>query len=310
MSSSPKDEPLNVVNVTRDVRKLRRLTVNARFMSQAKYSQLVDNIRRDGCLTSVPLIWAEPGHPEGGELILSGNHRCNAAQDAGVYMIDCKMINNPDLSKARRIAMQLAHNAIDGEDDPATLAQLYEEIDDVDWRGYAGLDDKELQLLEKVNLESLSEANLEFTTVQIVFLPAELEAARACLNDIPTSADETWLAARRDYETTLDALTSVHGAHNVGNVATAFGIMLQVFERHLTDLADGYDDGTDIPRHKGSVGLETVFGSRAIPAADAIVLRRALKFAEDHGEIEAGKGWQLIARLAEAYLAGEKAWRG
>ncbi|MFC1418715.1 ParB N-terminal domain-containing protein [Streptacidiphilus cavernicola] len=262
--------------VKRNPADLTRLEVNARYMTQAQYQRLVDNVRRDGCLTSVPLIWAEPGLPEGRERILSGNHRTDAARDAGLEEIDCMLLDGP-LASARRIAVQLSHNAINGQDDAATLAQLYEEIDDVDWRDYAGLDDKTLQLLDKVELQSLSEANLDFATVQLVFLPHERDAATAALEAARLSADSTWLAARRDYEPALDALAAVHAAHNVGNVATAFGIVLSVFEAHLEDLKAGFVDRLGQPLHKGAVGWEAVFASRAVPAADAARVLAAAK---------------------------------
>jgi hypothetical protein len=221
-------------------RTLTRLPVNAWFMRQEEYQRLVANIRRDGCLTSLPLIYAGEGeYAEDHELVLSGNHRTNAAVDADLPRIKCELIE-ARLPKDRLIALQLAHNAIAGEDDPATLKQLYDEIENIDWRSYAGLDDKELDLLNQVSLEGISEANLNFQTINLLFLPHEADEAKAAFEQAGRYGDATWLAAYRDYTTTLDALASAHVAHKVGNVATALGIVIAVFERHLTDLqADG-----------------------------------------------------------------------
>ncbi|MFR9675787.1 ParB N-terminal domain-containing protein [Streptomyces sp. TR02-1] len=300
------DGTLSTTIVKRDPRRLRRLQVNAQYMDQTMYQQLVANIRRDGCLTSVPLVWDGGGqYPEGEEIVLSGNHRTDAAVDADVEEVDCMLVTGP-ISKARSIAMQISHNALVGDSDASTLASLYEEIDEVDWRGYAGLDDKTLDLMEKVDLQSLSEANLDFATVMLMFLPHEKQSAEAAFDQGRTSADATWLAAREDYEPTLDALASVHAAHNVGNVATALGIVLRVFENHLEDLREGWVDGDSLePKHTGHVGIETVFGSRTMPAKSATVLNRAVRRAEDSGDVERGKGWQLMERLAADYLSAE-----
>jgi hypothetical protein len=312
MGGVPKKQPpppaatpaLNRRMVRRDPKRLTRLPVNARFMAHEEYQRLVDNVRRDGCLTSVPLLYAGAGeYAEGEELILSGNHRCDAAVDAGLAEIDAMVIDQK-LDKAQLVAIQLSHNAIAGQDDPATLKQLYDEIDDVDWRSYAGLDDKELELLDKVDLEGLSEANLDFQTITVVFLPSELDSARAALEAAGKFGDGAWLAAYRDYNTTLDALASVHAAHKVGNIATALGIVLAVFEAHLTDLQGGYLDPDGQPTHKGDVGLETVFGTRTVPAPAAATLARALRAAERSGDVEPGKAWQWLAALAETYLGG------
>ncbi|GAA3027420.1 ParB N-terminal domain-containing protein [Streptosporangium longisporum] len=289
--------------VRRDPRRLTRLPVNARFMRKEEYDRLVANVRRDGCLTSVPLIYSGGEHDEHEELILSGNHRCDAAVDAGVFEIDAMLIDEP-LSDQQLIALQLSHNAIAGEDDPATLKHLYEQLDDVDWRAYSGLDDADLQLLAEVTAEGLSEANLDFATVQLIFLPAELEAARTAFNDTRFGQDETWLAARADYAQTLDTLASTHAAHRVGNVATALHAILTIVERHLGDLQDGYTSPQGEPLHAGRVGLETVLGARTLPAPAAITLNKAIARAEGLGEIPQGQGWQLLERLAGEYLSG------
>ena len=197
---------LETESVRRRLVELKSLEVNARFMRQETYQRLVENLREDGTLTSAPLIYSGDGeYPEGHELILSGNHRIQAGIDAGIVEADCLLIRQT-LPQARQTALQLSHNAVEGEDDLAILKQLYEGIDEVDWRGYAGLDDKTLELLDKVELESLSEANLDFHTIQLVFLPPEADAARAALDSLTRSVDETWLAAYADSNKTLDAL--------------------------------------------------------------------------------------------------------
>lgn len=289
--------------VQRRLADLTLLPLNAQVMPKETYDQLVFNLRADGYLTSTPLIYSGEGeYAEGHELVLSGNHRVQAALDAGIEEANFLLIEQK-LPEARRIAIELSHNALTGEPDLAILKQRYEAIDDVDWRGYAGLDDKTLDLLGKVDVESLSEANLNFHTVSLVFLPAEADAARDALDLIGKSADEQWLAAYRDYLPVLDALASVHSAHNVGNVATAFGILVALAEKHLTDLQEGYlDPGSAEPKHKGHVGLEVVLGSRTVPAATAAALTRAIKAATDAGEIEGGKPWQLLDKMIADYL--------
>lgn len=289
--------------VARRLADLTPLEVNARFMPQETYQRLVDNLRADGALTSTPLIYAGDGeYPTGHELILSGNHRVAAAVDAGIEEGWCLLVDQ-HIPNARQRALQLSHNAIEGQDDLAILKQLYESIDDIDLRGYAGLDDKTLELLDKVDLESLSEANLDFHTVQLVFLPAEADTARAALDTLTRSVDETWLAAYRDYNQVLDSLASAHSSHNIGNVATALGVLIALVERHLTDLQDGYlAPESPEPRHKGHVGLEVVFGSRTVPAATAAALTRALRAAVDSGTVEPGKPWQLLDQMLADYL--------
>ena len=84
----PESEPLENVNKQLAATSVRIAMVpigqcdllekNARFMRAEQYQRLVSNVKRDGCLTSVPFA------VKNGErfLILSGNHRVQAAKDA------------------------------------------------------------------------------------------------------------------------------------------------------------------------------------------------------------------------------------
>ncbi len=160
-----------------DPRRLKLLDVNARFMPHEQYNRLVENIRRDGALTSVPFcalykfleddseieFWRDDQTNEDFPVweVLSGNHRTMASIDAQLPTITVMVTDEP-MDEDKRIAFQLAHNAIEGEDDPAILRELYEKISNVDDKIYSGLDDKTLDLLEQVQPLSMSESNLTF----------------------------------------------------------------------------------------------------------------------------------------------------
>lgn len=290
------------VPVRRRLADLTLLTVNARYMTQSQFARLVSNLREDGHLTSTPLIYGGEGeYPEGHELVLSGNHRVRAGLEAGIEEAWFLLIDQP-LPGARQIGMQLTHNAVEGQDDLAILKHLYDSIDDIDIRAYAGLDDKTLELLDQIDAESIAEANLDFYTISLVFLPTEADHARKVLDTLGKQADETWLARYAEATATLDALAAAHSAHNVGNVATAMGLLVKVVEAHLTDLQKGYfDPSSDTPRHPGHVGLEVVLGSRTVPSVTAVALTRALKHAVEQRLVERDKPWQLIDLMLAAY---------
>jgi hypothetical protein len=291
--------PLNIRLRQVDPRTLKLLDVNARFFPKETYDTLVRNVKRDGALTSVPLVY-----PADADLVLSGNHRVMAAVEANLPTITVMDVLD-EQSRDELIARQLSHNAIVGQDDPATLKALYDQIEDVDWRDYSGLDDKALDLMTDADLSSLSEANLDFAVVQLVFLPAELDRAREALDNAHAmiTADERWLARFGDYEKTLDALQSAHLAWRVGNVATAFGGILDVFEAHLTDLAAGFLDGTGEPARDGPAPLEAVLGTRVIPTDAAAVLNRAIEKMIRAGDVPADNRVRALELLAANYLA-------
>jgi hypothetical protein len=214
------------------------LEKNARFMRVEQYKRLVENIRRDGCLTSVPFAirHAQPG---GGDryTILSGNHRVKAAKDAGLAEV-MVLYSDRDLSHAQQVAIQLSHNAIAGQDDLAILRELYDEINDVALKEYSGLDDVVLGRMEPPELDPLSEKGLEYRIVSIAFLPEEVERADKLFAKIMEQAtgDRTWINRRADYDRMLDALTVAKEAAGVKNTATAFGLLLDLVENHFDEI--------------------------------------------------------------------------
>uniref|UniRef100_A0AAU2V6U5 ParB/Srx family N-terminal domain-containing protein n=1 Tax=Streptomyces sp. NBC_00003 TaxID=2903608 RepID=A0AAU2V6U5_9ACTN len=287
-----------------DPRDLTLLDVNARFMRHEQFQRLAANIREDGHLTSTPLVWNDAA--SGRRIVLSGNHRTKAAIEAGLASIFWLEVDDP-LPRQKQIALQLSHNAITGEDDPATLKALYEELEDVSMRLYSGLDDKTLELLEEVSVPSLAEANLEFATVSIVFLPDEKEAAEEALETArkATSADARWLARMEQYEAVLDALDTTKAAHNIGNVAAAFAIILNVFERHLGELTEGwYDPAAELATRKGTAPIETVLATRTMPADAAAIVQQAIDKMIRTEDIPADQRWRALELWAADYLAG------
>jgi tetratricopeptide (TPR) repeat protein len=286
-----------------DPRGLTLLDLNARYMTHEQYARLVANLQADGALTSTPLVWNDQA--TGRRIVLSGNHRTKAAIDAGLQTIGWLEIDQP-LPRQRQVALQLSHNAITGQDDPAMLRELFEELEDIAEREYSGLDDKTLELLESVSVESLNEADLDYASVQILFLPGEKDAALEAFEHAAElgKADARWLAGIDQYEPALDALESAKAAHNVGNIATALGLVLGVFEAHLGDLRDGwYDPDIGEARHKGRVPIESLLATRTMPAAAAAVVAQAITKAEKAGDLDGSELWRVLEMWATGYLA-------
>ena len=294
---------MNIRTIEIDPCEIKLLELNARYMKHEEFKRLVENVRRDGQLTSAPFLCLEP---DGRYRCLSGNHRTKAAIEAGLQSIVCFVTDDP-LTEDQKIAIQLSHNSISGQDDPATLKQLYESILDVDMKKYSGLDDKTLELLDKFSSVSISEANLTYQTLSIVFLPDELQAAKQTLKEAlecskrAKSADEIWLARFSEYDAWLDAQEAASSAYNVKNVATAIGLILHVFERNSAQLAEGWENDSQAKRF---VPVESVIGRGKIPVESAKTIRKAIDRMVGRGEVPKDKMWEALQRLAEEYLEG------
>jgi hypothetical protein len=206
-------------------------------MRVEQYKRLVENIRRDGCLTSVPFAIrhaGSTGSPQDDRYtILSGNHRVKAAKDAGLSEV-LVLYSDRELSHAQQVAIQLAHNSIAGQDDLAILRELYDEINDVALKEYSGLDDVVLGKMNPPDLDPLSEKGLEYRIVSIAFLPDEVDRAEKLFAKVLEQAigDRTWINRYADYDRFLDALTAAKAAAGVKNTATAFGLLLDMAETY------------------------------------------------------------------------------
>lgn len=204
-------------------------------MTREQFTRLVENIRADGVLTSVPFACRDE---DGGYTVLSGNHRVEAAIEAGLAEIPLMVTDDP-LPEQRRIAVQLAHNAVVGKDDPAVLAQLWGRLESVDWKQYAGLDDEVLAQLEKVTPASISESNLRHRVVAFLFLPTEVEEVDAAFDAAhkEVGAEGVYLAAMPEFDRLLNAFAEVEKRAKVRNRAAALRLILDVFDRNASQLA-------------------------------------------------------------------------
>ena len=278
-------------------RELKLLEINARFMKHEEFSKLVNNVKRDKALTSVPFCCLDD---DGKWLVLSGNHRVQAAVEAGLEEIQV-MVTKESLTKSQRIGIQLSHNSIAGQDDMAILKELYEAIDDFEYKEYCGLDDKTLQLMEQVGKESLSAFGFEYQVLNLTFLPSEIKEIAKVIKDVKkeVSQNKTLLARYEDYDKFLDSMDEISAAKNIRNVATVFKAMLDIVSKHKDELKEYWID--DEVR-KDYSPMDQVFGRSTINVQDARVISKAMDKLTSEGKLNKNEKEKAMVILAEAYL--------
>ncbi|MEW6115646.1 MAG: ParB/Srx family N-terminal domain-containing protein [Nitrospirota bacterium] len=217
-----------------DPRELTLLEKNARYMTHEMFQNLVTNIKRDGGLSSLPLVYYEK---DGRKIVLSGNHRVQAAVAAEVPWILILRIDR-ELSRQEQVAIQLSHNAIEGKDDPVVLKGLWGEILDIDLKLYAGLDSETLKELEKMQFATISEAAPDFKQMVMMFLPEELEELKQLIEGIDHffSGDVNYVAAREHYEHVFKMLVEIKEKFNIVNNPTAFMKMVEMAKLYMEGL--------------------------------------------------------------------------
>lgn len=217
-------EPIETRLVEGDPRDLTALPRNARKMSSQQFNRLVDNIKRDGCLTSTPLVY-----PKDGKLIvLSGNHRTKAAVAAGLQRIQWLQIEG-ELTEERLVAIQLSHNAITGEDDPNLLRELYESMGVME-KLYSGLTDADFGDLDALDLTKLTIGSPRYREVSLMFLEEDQELFLGMMEQLAKRGPKlTRFHARlADFEKFENALVTVQDELKVFNQAMSIALMAEL----------------------------------------------------------------------------------
>lgn len=200
---------------------------NARYMTADQMRRLSDNLKLDRALTSTILVYPE----ENGKklAVLSGNHRSEAAIKAGLKKVPVIVIQTA-LNRERRQAIQLSHNAINGQDDPNLLKKIYENLS-MAGKAYSGLTDDYFKLLEKIDIDGLSLGGPKYEEVTLLFLPSEKEAFMEQIARLEKVKDgnAVLLAHYEDFFTLFNTIVEVKQFKNVFNSAVAI--------RQLADLA-------------------------------------------------------------------------
>ena len=186
---------------------------NARFFKRETFRQLRDNIASDKRLSSVPLCYR---HEDGRLEVLSGNHRVKASMEAKIPVILVLVITE-NLDQSRRIAIQLSHNALVGDDDQSILANLWSKIETVKDKLYSGLDSEVTRELGEVELVNFATPQVPAHMVTFMFTDGEKEQ----LSEI------------------LDMLAN-RGVLSMKEIYTAFGYstVTSGFRRCIVDLMD------------------------------------------------------------------------
>ncbi len=209
---------------------LRLLEKNARYMRGDQFARLVENLRRDGCLTSAPLV-----HRVGEQLeVISGNHRVSAAIKAGIAEADVIEVISP-LTREQFVGLQLSHNAVTGQDDPAILRSLYDELDFA-WKEYSGLTDDAFDI-DELDTSVLRVDKPFYQELTFSFLPGDAEMVAGWLDKIAGSKKaekRRMVGCYADFDIFFAGLLAVKAAKGVRNTAVALRLMAELAGEALT----------------------------------------------------------------------------
>jgi len=272
-----------------DVSLIREQDKNAHLMKPEMFRQLSENIKKRGGLESLPFC-ALTDKVE----MISGHHRLRAAKEAGLKEI-IVLLDTTGLTRSQIAAKQLAHNAINGFDDPSMLKEIAKMITDVDdmIESFIGKDILGEPLAE---LDKLLSPTLDFDwkQIQFVFIPHQLKNLELFVEKTGGSFDFVGAAHVEQYEKLMDSLQKYQNFKNVKNLGTAINAMMEAANREME--AAEYD-GTE-----EWVTLSTLFGAAAIPQELHLKMKDVFEKMKKNGQITDKSKWKALEVLAENYL--------
>ena len=213
---------------------LHLLDKNARYMKAEQFQALVENVKKDVNLSSLPLCYRENG---GKLLVLSGNHRTMAARQAGLEQILVIVVAD-EKTEDEKLGIQLSHNAICGQDDLVILKELWESIKNVQAKLYAGLDSETIKSLEGIKFAAISEQRLQYKLANFMFLPEEIEDLDQLLKEtaMAFAGDAVYLAHLNTFDAFFDLVVKIKKRCQIKNSAAAFLKLMELARIGLEEM--------------------------------------------------------------------------
>lgn len=234
----------------------REQDVNARSMSPAAFDRLTATIAKDGRLESLPLL-ALTGDDE--LEIISGHHRTRSGRSAGLTEYFA-LVDETGLDRDYIRAKQLAHNAIEGEDEAQLVAQIYEAIGDIEARLEAFVTPP-TEPMPAMTIPSL-DLGMESRTVSVAFMPYQLDRFEAAAAEVaelvPQDTDRLWLLERDMLERWISVTKRLRKVYDVRAMGAVFTRMADLVEEALGLERD--------PDTEDVVALVDLFGQSTVPA--------------------------------------------
>ena len=202
---------------------------NARYMSKGMIDQLAENVSKDGNLASLPFCWRKE---DGSFIVLSGNHRKDAAEAAGIAQV-LILYTDEVLSNSQARAIQLSHNSLSGQDNPTILRELWAEIGDLEFRVYSGLDEQYLQTIDPVSIISIKDEALRFEVLSLYFIPPEIGLIEEVVERLGESARSRFVNDLGIWDKFWDRLLDFKEAANVLNTSSAFMLLIDIADEWM-----------------------------------------------------------------------------
>jgi hypothetical protein len=180
-----------------NIREIEESPLNANRQDEKTFKRLVENIKKDGTLTSAILVMEKA---QGKYMCISGHHRVKAAIKAKLNKVPCLII--PEVDRSTQIRLQLSHNDIKGENDKNILSEILTELDSED---YQYLSDEIIEG-EEVQPETIDYEEKEFIYMNFCLLPETKKGFDQVIEELTPETDNYFITYQ-DYQKFKECLT-------------------------------------------------------------------------------------------------------
>ena len=215
------ESKLSVVSELVQFRDIEEAELNAQEMLDFDFKRFVKNLKRDGVLTSTPLIMRQSNKSK--YRCISGHHRIRAAIQANILEGFCLIIE--EVNESTRIRLQLAHNDIHGTPNEDILTVLQEKLNEID-KTLVDMKDVESKLEETIDIDYTPP---QFRYINICLLEESRESLVDMINTLKNDEDINWLIEKEQCEHVNDLLTLAF-SKGFKTPGQSFGKFLEIIE--------------------------------------------------------------------------------
>lgn len=204
---------------------------NAHYFSPEKFKQLVSNIKKYGRLSSIPIVYKDGDKFR----LIDGAHRVDGAKEAKLDWI-LVFVDSPK-SEDEIISKQLSHNTLIGQDDPIILAELFNSIEDIEFKIETGLSSE----IAQISYQSLNFKIGESKELVLMFMPDELENIDKGLENIiefssAKTSSEVRVTSIQYYDKFLELMRKIKKIENIKNNGIAVLRLIELANERILQI--------------------------------------------------------------------------
>lgn len=207
-----------------EIAKLKEQDINAQVMDDRKMKILTSNIKDRGALESLPYV-----HKSGNTFsIISGHHRTRAANAAGLKKVYC-LVDTLQMSESKIVSKQIGHNELVGTTDSEILGQLVKKLREVDDMIASGLPEKYLNtVVADSPVMDLPQLDFDWRTLQIAFLPEQLNDFKTLVNAIESKAEYVGVAPLAMFDDFSKAMVQFGKTKNIKSIGATIQFLTEI----------------------------------------------------------------------------------